>query len=335
VVVNCLLVVASVLILWKSADWFVEGAVGLAERLRVPPMLVGLVLVSMATTTPELMTSFLAALHDIPELALGNAIGSVVVNAGVALGLAAAVSRIPLTADPRVFRSSAAVLMVLMFLSFLLCADGSLRGTEGSVLLAIYVIYIVLSYRAMRRAQARHEQAAAEIVGELQAIESQILGMSFPNILVLFSVGLAGILLGSELLVSGAQGVALYLSLPSIVAGLTIAAIGTSIPEIATCVASALKGHSEIGIGNIIGANILNICWVAGVSSMANPLAAEKRILFFMFPAMIVTVLVMLGMLHHRNRLTRIHGAVLLLLYAVYLAGLFGLAPPGQGAAAP
>lgn len=327
---NCILIFISALILWKSADWFVEGAVGLAERLHIPPMLVGLVLVSMATTTPELMTSLLAALQRLPELALGNAIGSVVVNAGVALGLAAAIARKPLTADPRVFSSSAVVLILLMFLSFLLSADGALSGIEGAFLLAIYAVYIIHSYRAMRRAQAKEAQAAAAIAEELRKIESQIREMSFPKILGLFSVGLAGILLGSELLVAGAKGIAMYLGLSPIVIGLTIAAIGTSTPEIATCAAAAIKGHSDIGIGNIIGANILNICWVAGVSSMANPLVAEKKVLFFMFPAMIIIVLSMLGMLHRWKRLTRSNGAILLSLYAVYLAGLFLLSSSGR-----
>ena len=328
---NCLYLVLSVAILWKCADWFVEGAVGVAEKLHVPQMLVGLVLVSMATTSPELITSLMAALQDKPELALGNAVGSVIIDASVALGLAAVLSAVPLTADPKIFHSSAVFLIVVIALAFYMCLDGVLTGSEGAVLIAIYACYAAVSCMQARSARKRG-LAASAAEQELGDIEAHLAGMKTSKIMLLFGVGFIGVLVGSHLLLKGALGIAETLALDPIIVGLTITAIGTSVPEIATCVAAALKRQSGIGVGNIIGADILNICWVAGVSSLANPLTAEREVILFMFPAVFVIVLAMLAMLRYKYQLTRLNGLVLLALYAVYTVALFLIIGPGADA---
>ncbi len=333
--VNILYLVAAVAILWKCADWFVEGAVGVAERLSVPPMLVGLVLVSIATTAPELMVSLLASLQGRPEVALGNAVGSVVIDASVALGLAAVISAVPLTADPRIFRTSAIFLLLVILLAFGMSLDGTLARHEGGLLVAIYVSYTVFSYLQVRRRQARSKDGVKDALADVQDLEARASEMKVSKILLLFCIGFGGVLLGSELLLKGALGIADFIGLPPVVIGLTITAIGTSTPEIATCVASALKKQSGIGVGNIIGADILNICWVAGLSSVANPLSAEKQVIYFMFPAVLVIVVAMLGMLRYKYQLTRLNGAVLLALYAAFAVSLFVLQAKTGAAVAP
>ena len=330
--IDCFYLALALAILWKSADCFVDGAVGVAEKMRIPPMLVGLVLVSIATTSPELMTSLLAALQGHPDLALGNAVGSVIIDASVALGLAAAVSSVPLMADPRIFRSSAIVLLVAIGLAFLLCLDGTLGSFEGALLVGVYAAYVVGSYVQLRRSQARGQKVAGEKAGELERIEEHLHGMPLSKILLLFTGGFVGVLLGSEFLLKGALGIAGAFGLPPVVTGLTITAIGTSTPEIATCVVSALKRQSGIGVGNIIGADILNICWVAGLSAVAHPLSAEAQTIYFMFPAVLVIVLTMLAMLRYRYCLTRLNGAVLLSLYVVYALFIVFYVTPGSAA---
>jgi cation:H+ antiporter len=328
---ECLMVAVAIAILWKCADWFVEGAVGIAHRLQVPKMLVGLVLVSLCTTAPELMTSLLAALQGMPQLALGNAVGSVIVDAGVALGLAAVISSTPLTADPRIFRSSALMLITALFLAFFFCLDGALNWWEGGLLLTVYIVHTVVTYINIRRRQ-RIGEDTPPLLKELDELELQVLAVPVFRILTIFILGMGGVLLGSELLLIGAKGIGLKLGISEVVLGLTVAAIGTSMPEIATCVAAALKRQGDIGIGNIIGADILNICWVAGLSALANPstpLAAEMRTIYFMFPAVIIIVLSMLWMLSRRYELTRRHGVVLLSLYAIYTVLLFVILRPG------
>jgi len=143
----------------------------------------------------------------------------------------------------------------------------------------------------------------------------------------LFALGLVGVLGGSHLLLHGALGLATAAGVPPVVIGLTVVAIGTSMPEIATCTAAAIKKQSGIGVGNILGADILNICWVAGLSAIANPLRAEMRVILIMFPAVAIIVGVMLVMLRWGYRLSRVNGAILLLLYLVYVAVLIAFVP--------
>ena len=325
------LVVVSVAILWKSADWFVEGAVGIAKRLNVPPMLVGLVLVSIATTAPELMASLMAALQGIPEVALGNAVGSIMVNVSVALGVAAVVASTPLTADPRLLRTSAAFSLLVMCLCFAMAFNGTLARWEGALLLAMYLVYVSVSYVRARRSVARGAEAI-EADADVAEIEAAVGDLSGGKIVLLFVVGAVGIISGSRCLLHGAVGIAEYCKLPSVVIGLTVVAIGTSVPEIATVIASALKKESSVGIGNVVGANILNICWVAGLSAMANPLSSPKSVLLIMFPAMLIIVLAMLAMFRFGHRLVRWNGVVLLALYVMYLVVLLMVAPSAAAA---
>lgn len=325
-----LYVIAAVAILWKTADWFVEGAVGIAQRLGVPEMLVGIVLVSLATTSPELMASLLAALQGMPEVALGNAVGSVIVDDTVALGLAALVSASPLIANPRIFRTSALVVIISMFICFGLAFDGTLSRWEGAVLVGVFALYSAFSYWDERRRRMQPAALGESVNEELLELENTVKQMGVGKILILFIGGFLGVLLGSELLLRGAKGIAELMGLSPVVIGLTVVAIGTSVPEIATCVTSARKGKGGIGIGNIIGADILNICWVAGMSAVANPLVVQKSVINLMFPMMVVIVLSMLGMLRYKHRLTRLNGAILVAMYAVYIAVLLIYAPPGE-----
>lgn len=327
---NCLYVLIAVGILWKCADWFVEGAVGVAEKLQLPHMLVGMVLVSIATTSPELMVSLMAAIQGMPEAALGNAVGSVIVDASVALGLAALVSTVPLAANPAIFKTSARVLICALVLAFIMTLDGTMSRTEGAILVALYIAYATISYLQARKHRAEAKEAEEELV----AIEEHLSGMSTTKMIGLFAAGGAGVLLGSHILLLGAEGIATQLGMSNVMMGLTITAIGTSTPEIATCVISARKGKSGIGIGNIIGADILNICWVAGLSSVANPLTAAMSDIYFMFPAAFIIVFAMLGMLRHKYQLTRLNGAILLALATIYFILCLFVLPASGGAGA-
>ena len=335
--VHIIFVALSVGILWKAAGFFVEGAVGIAEKLHVPKMLVGIVLVSLATTAPELTTSVLAALQGNPELALGNAVGSVIVDDGVALALAALLSPLALLAHPRIFKTSAIFLIIVDVAAFLMVLDGSLGRVEGLVLLAFFVGYVAFSYRTERRLHTagKAPEEGIEAADDVKEIEEKIGGRSVRAIVFIFASGLVGVLVGSELLLIGSLGIAEKLGLSTVVIGLTVVAAGTSVPEVATAITSALKGHSSIGVGNIIGADILNICWVAGASAMVHPLAVSRKEVFVMFPAMLAIVSTMLLMLFFgKYKLRRWYGAVLLGMYVAYVAILFWLIPPGSGGAA-
>ncbi len=322
---DLLFVAAAAAVLWKTADWFVEGAVGVAERLRVPKMLIGIVLVSFATTSPELLTSVIATVRGYPELALGNAVGSIIVDVGIALGCAAALSSLPMLADRHVFGPSAVFVLLAISAGFALTMDGVMTRGDGLALMAMYAGYLLYSYRQVKR----HREAARAAMEGMEELERQLAGMGAAKILRLFVGGFLGVLLGSELLVTGATGLAEELGLSPVIIGLTVTAVGTSVPEIATCAAAALKRQSQVGVGNIVGADILNICWVAGASSLFNPLGAEKQVVWYMFPcalAMVGAMLLMIGLGGFRVR--RWNGFVLMAMYAAYAAGLYFIAGP-------
>jgi cation:H+ antiporter len=312
---------ASFAVLAKCADVFVESAVGIAWRLKVPKLLIGLVLVSLATTAPELSVSLIAALRGNPEMALGNAIGSVICDDGLALGLAGVVAVAPIAVIPTVLHSSGLFLITIQVLCFLFVVfDGALHRPEGVVLVVLFVAYLTYLYRQHRSGRF-HDDVEAEVSPKLEKA-----GMA--RLLILFAVALAGIIFSSELIVTSATTVARTLGVPEAVIALTLVALGTSIPEVATCVIAARKNEGAIAIGNILGADILNICWVAGASSIANDLALGRRETFFMFPSMFVVVAAMLLMLRWGYRLTRAKGAVLLSIYVLYIASFFVVYKP-------
>jgi cation:H+ antiporter len=252
----------------------------------------------------------------------------VIVDDGVALGLAALLAPVALAADPKILRSSGIFLVIVYVAAFLMVAwDHQLVAYEGAILLALFAGYLVYSYCQEKRRRA--EGAESRASEELEEIESAIKGRSGLGIALLFILGLGGILIGSHMLLEGALAGAKALGLSPLVIGLTVVAIGTSVPEIATAVASALKGHSAVGVGNIIGADILNICWVAGASSLFNPLGASRKEVYLMFPCMFAIVGAMLLMLLlNRYRLGRKSGLVLVLMYVAYGVIVFTMGAP-------
>lgn len=315
-----LLIIAAFLVLFKCADAFVDTSVALAERFHIPRLVIGIVLVSLATTAPELSVSLTAALRGSPEMALGNAIGSVICDDGLALGLAGVVAAAPIAVMPPVL-NGAAVFLILIQLFMFACVffDATLQRPEGAVLVGLFAGYLLLLFWQHRRGVLTEEPVLA---GHTASQEKTIAGLG-----LLFGLSLAGIIVASECIIMSAETIARSFHMSEAVIALTLVAFGTSIPEVATCVTAARKGEGSIAVGNILGADIMNICWVAGASSIANDLTLLKKDLYFMFPAMFVIVGAMLLMLRRGYRLTRAKGLVLLLLYGAYLAASWLLLP--------
>ena len=302
------------LVLTKSASWFVDGAVGVAEYLNVPKTLIGIVLVSLATTAPELAVSVLSSLSGNPEIALGNAVGSVIADDGVALGLGALVAGSPILVNPYLLKTTGIFLIVVDLAAYAMAFDGTLNRAEGMILVALFGIYCVFAYVTRHRSS----EAEREQMEGLAEIEEAVAGRGLGMLMLWFGVGLVGVVLSSEGIVRSTVTMAEFLGVSKAVIGLTVVAIGTSLPEIATAVTAARKGHGGIVVGNILGADVLNICWIAGASAVVNPLVVPSRVIHFSFPAMLVIVGAMLVMMRTRHRLARGEGMVLLALYALY-----------------
>ncbi len=268
----------------------------------------------MATTAPELSVSFMAALRGIPEMALGNAIGSVICDDGLALGLAGIFAASPIVIIPAVLKSSGIFLIVAQAITFLFVVfDKTLNRWEGFILVVMFVGYIVLLFVRQNRGDFKDEVQLT--------VREQIDNVKVIRIFFLFVLGLAGIIFSSKLVITSATAIANCYHIPETVIAMTLVAFGTSVPEVATCITAARKGEGAIAVGNILGADIMNICWVAGASAMAYSLELSFKDIFFMFPAMFIIVCLMLFMLRLGYSLNRTKGFILFLSYILYLAG--------------
>lgn len=301
-------------VLAKCADLFVDSAVGIAARLHLPKLVIGIVLVSVATTSPELSVSLMAALRGSPEMALGNAIGSIICNCGIALALCGVFSKTPVPVLKNAFRTAGGFLVFTAILCALFVGfDLTLSRLEGGILLLCFAGYLGLLVRQYKQGHLR-EMVEAE-VAELSS--------SVPVLVLFFVVGLGGVILSSKFVVVTSVTIAKSMGVPEAVIALTLVALGTSIPEVATSVVAAIKGQGALSVGNILGANIMNICWVAGASALANPLSLSRREINFMFPAMFIIVAVTVFVLHTSEALSRREGAVLFGVYCLYIASFF------------
>jgi cation:H+ antiporter len=298
-------------ILAKCADIFVNSSVEVAEKFKIPKLIIGIVLVSFATTTPELAVSLMSAISGQPQMALGNAIGSVICDDGLALAFAGIVALSPIIIMPQVLKTSGLFLIIIEIVAFIFVVfDNTLNRWEGAILILICVCYMTfLVYQ--------HKQGTLEsdIEGEL----TQKKGSSLSIIALFFVLSLCGIIVSSKFIIISATKIAYSFGIPEAIIALTIVAFGTSIPEVATCIVAARKKQGAIAVGNIIGADILNICWVAGASAMANPLVLAQKEILFMFPAMFIIVGAMLVLIRYKYSLTRNKGFILLGLYLLYL----------------
>ena len=312
IVIHLLILAATFAVIYKAADFLVDGAVGIAYKLNVPKIVIGVVLVGFGTTAPEFTVSVLSAIRGFPEIALGNAIGSVIVDDTLALGLGIIVAPVAIRVEKRSLRLFGLFLITVDIIAFVLSLNGIISRWEGLVLLvilAVYLVYLVHTENRKRKVAGSINEELAEHI-KAGGVGSQLLR---------FGIGLIGVVVASEFLIDSAVFVATYFGASEAAIGLTLVAVGTSIPEIVTCVVAGRRGHGDLALGDIIGADILNVLWIIGAASVANPIHVEKGVIFFAYPWMlgIVALMLLLANLHHR--LQRWKGFVLVSVYLIYI----------------
>ncbi len=313
------LLVGSFFILFKSADVFVESAVGIAETLRIPKMVIGIVLVGFATTAPEFAVSVQSAYLGYPEIALGNAVGSVICDDGIAMALAAIIAPAPILIDRRILKTAGIFLTFIYIITYIMALDGTFARHEGIILVFLLAGYLYFVLRSAKRERNEEANEKEPLAGKRLATSPEDPPRSLKRQFAYFMFGLGGVVISSRLIVWSCLHIAEYFRIPEVVIGLTIIAVGTSLPEISTCIAAARKGEGEIAAGDIIGADILNILWIVGVSSLVNPMHVSRKIVNFMFPWMFVIVGTMLLSMRIYYRIGKPKGLILLFLYAIYV----------------
>lgn len=306
-------------LLVKGGDLFVSAAIRLAEFLRMPRVVVGSTLVSLATTTPELVVSITAGVKGESELALGNALGSCICNVGLILGLTAAFKQIEVR--PWALRAPLLAMFGFGALLFAFTIDLRLSRNQGLILVGGGLLYFAFDFlRHTRSPSPAHLQEAAEIQ---QSISQRLRWFETKSgSIIQFVAGALIVVVGSRLLVDAAVHIAAALGIPSILIGLTIVAIGTSLPELITAVTSSRKAVSDLAVGNVLGANIANLTLIVGTAAIISDVGMSRATQLYNFPALLLIFAVLLWMLLTERKVSRREGTTLLVLYMLYLSGL-------------
>ncbi len=300
-------------LLVAGGDVLVRGSVGLAKRFGISELLIGLVLVGFGTSTPELMTSVLAALNGSAGLAVGNVAGSNIANILLILGLTAVIS--PLLVDPKALLRDGPA-NALTALAFTGLALSGLIGREaGLVLILALAVYLVVTYRMEK---GTHTPSAELHRGEVQLVAPKTGQLNLLLNLAMAFGGLVMILGGAHFLVSGATSLAQAAGISDAVIGVTIVAVGTSLPELVTSVIAALKRQTDIALGNILGSNLFNILGILGITAVITPLQVPQEIMSFDIWVLLGATVILLVFAMTGGRICRREGAIMLLAYAGY-----------------
>lgn len=319
--VPVLLFVVGLVCLIKGGDWFVDGASALARKFHLPELLIGATVVSIGTTLPEVMVSTISAVGGHGEIAYGNAIGSVICNAALIAAITLAVR--PGKADPKSLK-----LPVLFFFlaAAIYCVAAYLLGeftrVVGLVMLTVFVAYMLLTVLQMKK--------------NPQPAEEEVEDMPTWKMLLFLVVGAAMIAVGAKLLVDNGTKIAQALGVPESVIALTFVALGTSLPELVTAITSLVKGHSDLSLGNVIGANVFNLVLVSGLCVTLAPfpvpvtakLGAYNSSLVLEIPLMILVMLILTLPALLKGKLSRAQGILLLAIYAAFCVVQFAVVTP-------
>lgn len=300
-----LFLVLGLFLLFVGGDWLVAGSVAVARRLKVSPLLIGLTLVGFGTSTPELVTSLIATYKGSAGISVGNVIGSNIANILLVLGVAALLN--PVKVKGKSFRRDATFLALSTLVLVGAASFGTIGRLLGAVMVAALVFYVIYSYKTEKEIPDDKEKPAPLTTSLIRTI--------FGILLTLF---------GAKLLVDNSVALARAWGISEAVIGLTIVAVGTSLPELATSIMSALKKHNDVAFGNVIGSNIYNSLFILGATALFMPVQIPSGMHVDMAIMTVVTAL-MIGIAFGYKRYSRATGALFLILYAIYIAYLGGL----------
>ena len=294
-------------LLYYGGDFLVSGSVRFARYLKVSSFVIGATVLAFGTSAPELAASILAALDDAPELAMGNVIGSNIANIGLVLGLVCLIA--PITIASSRFKREYPPFLLSALLILFLAWDLKIDDLEGIIMVGLLAIYIWRSFNYKEDLNTEPEE-------EVRFFSDK--GPTFQVLLIL--IGLIGLVSGAKLLVSGGVSIARTLGIGEWFIGITVVAIGTSLPEIVSSIMAARRGHGEMAIGNIFGSNIFNILMVLGITSIIHPLNITEPIHPDLIIATGLTCLLFILMLRGKHSLGKISGVILLITYFLYIA---------------
>ncbi|MCK4261678.1 calcium/sodium antiporter [bacterium] len=301
--------IIGILVIIKGADFFTTGAEGIAKAFRIPRVIIGLTIVSVATTAPEFIVSTISSHMGVGGMAVGNAVGSCLANIGLILAVAAIIRAIGF--NPKVIKQELLFLVMLVIILYLLMLDGNLSFGDGSFLCFLLVVFLTcIILRELKAKRGSKEKILIPIQPTYNIKKDSIR----------FLIGAAGVVLSAKYaIVPCGINIAHFLGVPEIVIGLSMVALGTSLPELVTAAIASFKKMGDLAAGNIIGANILNILWVLGFSSLINPLNIDGQTKTVTMPVVFFITLLMFLFARTKFKITRSEGLILFVIYAGYI----------------
>ncbi len=307
-------VVVGFLLLLGGAEVMVRGAVAIAEKFGISHLVIGMTVIALGTSAPEAVVSINAGIAGAPGLAIGNVVGSNIANIFLIMGVVALAQPILTKADPKSRDSLVLVGSTVFFIG--VCWFGVIDFWLGALLLAVFAGFLGYTYWRETSGNVGAEASLAHEVEEFETLANRPIWMAWAALFV----GLGGLLWGSDLLVDGAILVARVWSVSEEVIGLTMVALGTSLPELAASTVAAVRGHSDVAVGNVVGSNIFNLLFVIGLASMVIPIPVAPQILAFDIWIMLIATAALLPFLSTGRTFDRTYGAIFLVAYASYIA---------------
>ncbi len=302
------------LLIW-GAERFVHGASAIAKNFGVPPLIIGLTIVGIGTSAPEILISIIAAYQGNPALAVGNALGSNITNIALVLGITAIV--MPLTVKSETLRREYPIMFIIMLVALMLLMDNHLGQIDGLILIS--GLFVMLYWMIQQGKKNKRDPLEKEFEQEIPKISTQ-------KALLWFTIGLVLLIISSRGLVWGSVNIAKAAGISDLVIGLTIVAIGTSLPELAASIVSALKKEHDIAIGNIIGSNMFNLLVVLGIPGLISPHIIDPAILsrdFFFMIGLSIALFIMAYGFKGEGRINRFEGSLLIGGYTAYMVVLY------------
>tara|TARA_B110000483_G_C18198054_1_gene543930 strand:+ start:2389 stop:3354 length:966 start_codon:yes stop_codon:yes gene_type:complete len=314
-----LLLVVGFVILVKGADYLVEGAGSIAKSFNISDLMIGMTVVALGTSAPELVVNLIASFNGSQEMAVGNVLGSNTANVLLALGIAAAITTLHVSPSMKKFEMPFSLMVLPIMLAMVILTPSSVEGGgwvlerwHGALMIVIFIIFMFLSYKRSKSGEG--EALSDEDIPEL---------IPLPKAILFIVGGLVGLGFGGHWIVTSAMGIATSFGMSEALIGLTIVAVGTSLPEVAASIAAARKGNADMAVGNVVGSNIFNVLWVLGLSSMIRPIVVDDKLMTDFYVAIGASVILMISIIRpKRNEIARSDGFVYLGIYAAYIVYL-------------
>ncbi len=299
------LILVGFVLLMVGAEYTVRGAVAIANKLKIPPIIIGLTIVAFGTSAPEFVVSIRAALSGGAGISIGNVVGSNVANVLLILGAAAMIY--PITCERRVFLKDFTFLLAVNIIFVVFSFTGTFVMWQGIVMLLLLFAFIYYNYRNSINSEPDEEST------------SPIAEKNWLFVVGVTVLGLAGIIYGADLLVRGAVDIARILGISEEIIGLTIIAVGTSLPELATTVMAAIRHQNGVALGNVVGSNIWNIVFIMGFTSNVIDVPVPQQFIYYDMWVMLLSTIILLPIMMTKSRISRIEGTFFVIIYALYL----------------